>query len=374
MNKSKQLRNMFLAELKMTIREKQAFFWGIFFPIILMVIFMFIFGGQSDDEFSAKIAVVEENESEISQMIYTQLQFIPVLEWESEDPVTRTEAEQLVKDGEIDAAIVLPESNDGPEVTLIVNKENEQGVTTQAVSSIINQLIQQANLQIAGAEPVLSFQFESISAGHEEITQTDFILTGMIALAIAQGGLFGMASHIEYRKNGLLRRLRMTPANMGLYGLAEMIVRLLFCVVQLVILTLIGVLFFETSLHINFISLVILFLIGALSFISIGYLVSSFSKTIEAYMGVANIVSFIMLFLSGVMFPIEIMPEWIQPISNILPLTYFVAGLRESMVYGTGIFAGDYGLGITIMVVWGILSYILGTIAYRRKSIVEERV
>jgi ABC-2 type transport system permease protein len=33
--------------------------------------------------------------------------------------------------------------------------------------------------------------------------------------------------------------------------------------------------------------------------------------------------------LSGVFFPIETMPEWIQPISNILPLTYFVDGLRE---------------------------------------------
>jgi ABC-type multidrug transport system permease subunit len=39
--------------------------------------------------------------------------------------------------------------------------------------------------------------------------------------------------------------------------------------------------------------------------------------------GVANIVSFLMMFLSGVFFPIETMPEWLQPVSNVLPLTYF---------------------------------------------------
>src|SRR5690606_39339445 len=46
MNNLKQFKQMFLAQLKLTLREKQAWFWGIFFPVILMVIFMIIFSGE----------------------------------------------------------------------------------------------------------------------------------------------------------------------------------------------------------------------------------------------------------------------------------------------------------------------------------------
>ena len=61
MKRGKQFRQMFMAQLKMTLREKQAWFWGIFFPVILMVIFMVIFSGDSNEEFEAKVAVVNEN-------------------------------------------------------------------------------------------------------------------------------------------------------------------------------------------------------------------------------------------------------------------------------------------------------------------------
>ena len=58
MNHVKQFQQMFLAQLKLTLREKQAWFWGIFFPVILMVIFMVIFAGDSNDEFQSNVAIV----------------------------------------------------------------------------------------------------------------------------------------------------------------------------------------------------------------------------------------------------------------------------------------------------------------------------
>lgn len=368
-----QFKQMFIAQLKLTFREKQSWFWGIFFPVILMVIFMSIFSGSSDDEFSASVAIVNENPNPTSNMMLEQILKLDVLELETEDPVTREEADKLVKNKEVDAAIVLPESIDASSIRLVVNKEDEQGATSQALTGMLNQFVQQANLVASGVTPSFELQTEAISSGNAELSYTDFLLTGMIALAIAQGGMFGMVGLVEMRSKGLIKRLQMTPANMNLFGLSDMVMRVLFSVVQIILLSLIGVFIFGANLFINFPTLLLVFLLGTLSFTAVGYFISSFSKTTEAYMGVANIANFLMMFLSGVFFPIETMPEWIRPISNVLPLTYFVEGLRESMVYETSLFTASIWAGIAIMVIWGIVTFVIGSLLYKRKSIVAVR-
>ncbi|MDR7078962.1 ABC-2 type transport system permease protein [Neobacillus niacini] len=373
MSNFKQFKKMFSAQLKLTLREKQAWFWGIFFPVILMVIFMVIFSGSSDDEFQSEIAIVADNPNPVSEMLLTQIDQLPILDVKSGEPVSRNTAEQWVKDQEVDAAIVLPESAEDTSFVLVVNKEDEQGVTTQALSAILDKIVQQANLSAVGATPTYDIQFESVTASTNELNYTDFLLTGMIALSIAQGGMFGMVDLVEMRRKGLIKRLRMTPAKMGIFGLSDMVMRLLFSIVQILLLSLIGVFIFGASLYINFFSLTIVFLIGALSFNALGYLISSFSQTQNAYMGVANIVSFLMMFLSGVFFPIETMPDWLQPVSNILPLTYFAEGLRDSMVYETGIFSSTLWFGIGVLVIWGAITFLLGSWLYKRKSIVATR-
>jgi ABC-2 type transport system permease protein len=371
LNNLKQFKQMFLAQVKITFREKQAWFWGIFFPVIIMVIFMTIFSGGSDDDFSTKVVIVNESANETSTMMASQLQQIPIIE--VSDPVNEEKARELVKDKEVDAAIILPESAQATSIKLVVNKEDEQSVSTQVVAGVLNQFIQQANLQAVGATPTFQQQFETISSGSAELKYSDFLLTGMIALSIAQGGLFGMVDLVDMRRKGLIKRLRMTPANMGIFGLSDMVMRLIFSCIQIILLSLIGVFIFGANLFINFPSLILVFLIGAISFNAIGYFISSFSHTNEAYMGAANIVSFLMMFLSGIFFPVETMPEWLQPVSNVLPLTYFADGLRDSMVYNTPILTSSFWFGFGNMLLWGGIAFLIGSLLYRRKSIVATR-
>jgi ABC-2 type transport system permease protein len=373
MNYRKQFARMFLAQLKMTFREKQAWFWGIFFPIILMVIFMVIFTGGSNDDFEAKVAVVDDSPNEMSRMLLEQIRNMSVFNIESGEPVSLEQAEEWVKEKDVDAAIVFSTSAESGTIRLIVNKEEERGADVQAVSGILDKMVQQANLAAAGAAPVYELQFEAVSSGDDDLKYEDFLLTGMIALSVAQGGLFGMVDMVDMRRKGLLKRLRMTPARMGLFGLSDVVMRMIFGVFQVIILSLIGVFIFGATLHIHIASLVVCFLIGALTFNAIGYFISSFSKTMEAYMGIANILSFLMMFLSGVFFPLEMMPSWLQPVSHVLPLTYFVDGLRDSMVYAIGPVSADLWIGVGIMVLWGAAAFAIGSWIYRSKSIAATR-
>jgi ABC-2 type transport system permease protein len=302
-----------------------------------------------------------------------QLRHIPVFEFKSTEPVTREQGEKWVKNKDVDALIMLPATENGNTLGIVVNKENEKNAAVQAVSGILDKFVQQANLAAAGAKPVFELKTESISSGSADLTSEDFLMTGMIALSVAQGGLFGMVSLVEMRRSGLLKRLRMTPARMGLYGLSEMLVRMVLGIIQIVLLTLIGVFAFGANLHINIFSLIIAFLIGSLAFNAMGYLISSFSKSMEAYMGIANIASFLMMFLSGVFFPIQTLPDWLKPVTHVLPLTYFVNGMRDGMVYASGLASGEFWLGTGLLALWGVVTFALGAWIYKSKSVINAR-
>lgn len=376
MDYGKQFRKLFGANIKMMFREKQVWFWNIFFPIILMSIFMVIFGGGGGSDFKAKVAVVEPTAgvSDVlrdGDILFNTLKQIPVLEWKSTEPVSAEQGDEWIKGKDVDGVIVLPGGGEsGNALKLIVNTENETNATSQALRSILDQVVAQANLAAAGVEqPAFRLEMSSVTSGSEDLSNVDFLMTGMIALALAQGGLFGMVDLVEIRRKGLLKRLRMTPVKMGLMGLSSMLVRFLLGVFQIVCLAVIGVLGFGANLHIDVPTLLIAFFVGSLAFNALGYLFSSFSKTMEAYMGVANIASFLMMFISGIFFPISSMPDWLQPVAHILPLTYFVEGLRDGMVYGTGLATSDYWTDIGIMAAWGAAAYLLGAILYRRSKV-----
>jgi ABC-2 type transport system permease protein len=73
-------------------------------------------------------------------------------------------------------------------------------------------------------------------------------------------------------------------------------------------------------------------LLGATMFITLGYLISGFAKTEEAVQGIISLPNFIFMFLSGIFFPIEVMPGWIRPVVDVIPLTYLGDALRATMI------------------------------------------
>ena len=70
--------------------------------------------------------------------------------------------------------------------------------------------------------------------------------------------------------------------------------------------------------------------IGSLAFLAIGFAVSSIAPNVETAASYSNLITFPMLFLSGVFFDIDGAPGWLQPITKVLPLSYLVNALRES--------------------------------------------
>lgn len=113
----------------------------------------------------------------------------------------------------------------------------------------------------------------------------------------------------------------------------------------------------------NVFSVLLVVITGSLTFISLGYMLISFVKTSEGGNGLLQVVQFPMMFLGGVFFPIQMMPDFIQPITKLLPLTYLANALR---IVISGISA-PYSLMSNILILggWLLVTFIIAVKRWR---------
>ncbi len=104
-------------------------------------------------------------------------------------------------------------------------------------------------------------------------------------------------------------------------------------------------------------------MLGALAFTSIGYVIASFARTEEAANGMTQIIQFPLMFLSGIFFPLEIMPEWLRGFATFMPLTYLGDALRQTMVGGTPF--APLGVDALVLAGWLVVSLAISARFFR---------
>jgi len=98
-----------------------------------------------------------------------------------------------------------------------------------------------------------------------------------------------------------------------------------------------AVLLFDVHIRGDIILIVLILVLGTLSFLGLGILATAVAKEQESAQFILGLLQFPMMFLSGVLFPVEQMPMPLQVVSKFLPLTYAVNALRKVMILGVGI-------------------------------------
>jgi len=104
-------------------------------------------------------------------------------------------------------------------------------------------------------------------------------------------------------------------------------------------------------------------LLGALTFLAIGYLIASYARTEESANALTSVVQFPLMFLSGIFFPISFMPDWLQPVAAIMPLTYLGDALRQTMVGGSAY--APLPIDALVLGIWLAASFLLSARFFR---------
>ena len=217
-------------------------------------------------------------------------------------------------------------------------------------------------LQSSGQEARGSFVREAVRG--EEIPYIEWLFPGILGMNIMFSALFGVGYVVvRYRKNGVLKRMSVTPLRPWEFLTAQVLSRMFLILATTVIVYAGCSLIFGFTCHGSYLSLVLIFALGGFSMVTLGLVVASRSSSEEFAGGVLNVISWPMMFLSEVWFSLEGANPWIKKLSLICPLTPLTTGARRIMNDGASL--GDIGFHILTLTVMSAVFLAAGAFFFR---------
>jgi len=157
----------------------------------------------------------------------------------------------------------------------------------------------------------------------------DISVPAYTAMIIATSGLMGITIVLAtYREQGILRRLKATPISPHTILISQVSVIFLMTAAGMVLLIIAAKVVYGLRFAGNPINVTLAFILGCMTFFSIGFILAGLTPTPRSAQVVAMVLFYPMIFLSGATIPREVLPEAIQTYSQILPLTHVVSLLR----------------------------------------------
>jgi ABC-2 type transport system permease protein len=326
-------------------REPEAVFWTLFFPILLATGLGVAFRNRAPDVI--KVAIVENGtlSQSIANAVSNNIGLSGIV-------CDEQSAESALATGKV-ALVVIPRSAD--EVVYRFDLTNPDG---QAARSLVDDTVQRA----AGRKDLVHAKYQFVTEPGSRYI--DFLLPALLAMNIMGNGIWGVCFPIvDARRKKLLKRMVASPMSRTQYLASFLLSRLLFLIFDISILVGFGHLAFGVPVRGTLAAIVLVCVVAALSFSSIGLLISARLKTNEAASGAANAVMLPMWILSGVFFSARRFPDVVQPIIHALPLTASVDALRSVMLEGAGM--ASLGSELAILGAWLVVCFVLAVRLFR---------
>jgi ABC-2 type transport system permease protein len=355
----KALRYMILANFKMTVRNRTALFWNLAFPAIFIVLFGFLL---TLDTQAFEVGVAGEDTSPLATQVVRELAGTDAF---SVQTGTRLNELQALENGDRSVVVIFSEAGNNGQIQAELFYDQSDPQRGAIALSSVQQFLNQVNLDALGTDRPIDVTVEAVDSS--SLRYIDYLVPGILAMSIMNSGVIGLATaFVSYREKGILRRIKATPFPLKSFITARIISQVVVAVIQSMILILLGMLLFDLRIDGNLFYIIIMVTFGAVAFISLGFVVSSFARNSEAAASLSNGVTFPMLFLSGVFFPVDNAPAWLQPITKLLPLTYLADGLRDLMVRGGTL--QDQWLNILVLAITCVVGIALSVRFFRWES------
>ncbi len=305
----KRIYAIFQARNREFLRDRGTLAWNLILPVALMFGLSFAFSNERD---AYTVGVFQEttelNTSDHAFLKTSYINFVAYDDFEvAMRKVSRHRLDLLVEFGDTPRYWINPESPKGyfAEIALLHSYATN-------VAAIDKQ-------QISGA-----------SVGY-----ADWLLPGILGMNMMFSCLFGVGYVVvRYRKNGFLKRLRATPLTSFEFISAQIASRM---VLILLITSFIYTgthLLLDTRMEGNYFTLLLIAVVGAISLVSMGLVVSARVTSEELAGGLLNLINWPMMMLSGVWFSLEGAPDAVRTAASIFPLTHVLSSARAVMLDG----------------------------------------
>jgi ABC-2 type transport system permease protein len=363
--------------------------------LVLMPFFMLMMTGYifptGNSYSNIPVAVVDLDNSSLSQQIVAQLHamsngtgsgMMNVMDAPN-DTVART----MITQGQVYGALEIPagfgsdvkqriqtnitilSDNSIPQVSMTM-----QGFGSMIVSNIsanvgineVKTLAQNSTMPVNPVAVITPIKPDMQGMVPGNMNYFDFIAPGLLMMIVMMGAMTGIPRAISHEKEiGTFDGILAAPVNEISIILGKTIAQTVRGFVQGIVVLIIAILIFGVTIQIASLPLAcVLLFLGIFSFIGLGILLTSLANNEETATILMTVLQFPMMFLTGIFFPIQQMPWFMQDLSQVLPLTYAVTAMRKVMILNASI--SDVLPEVTILVVFGAIMLLIAIPVFRR--------
>lgn len=189
------------------------------------------------------------------------------------------------------------------------------------------------------------------------ISYLAFMTPGILAQSVLFSAIFYGIAVIWERDLGIVHKLLVTPAPRSALVLGKAMAAGLRGVIQAAIVFLIAL---ALGIQLRWqplpiVVVVMAVMLGSAIFSTFSLIVACIVKTRERFMGIGQVLTMPLFFASSAIYPLDLMPGWLQAVARLNPLTYLVDALRGTMIVGGEAVHGlstDFGVMLVVFVVF----------------------
>ncbi len=297
-------------------RDKGTLGWTFIFPFLVILGFAFGYSGGSDDLFKVGVLRASGAADAVAATEFLKTKHIEFVPIDRGAANAQEIAINKLRHHQLD--LLLDTSGQG---RYWIN-------STSAKGSLVEKLMLSSAAQGKGLATRQTVE-------GRELRYVDWLIPGILAMNMMFSSLFGVGyTIVRYRKNGVLKRIKATPVTAFQFLTAQVFSRLL------LIMTTTAIVFTGAKLVIRFpmagsvVSLFVFVAVGAIAMISLGLIVASRIASEELAEGVLNLLTWPMMFLSGIWFSLDTASPAIRMVAKVFPLTHIVDGMRAIVIDG----------------------------------------
>jgi ABC-2 type transport system permease protein len=199
------------------------------------------------------------------------------------------------------------------------------------------------------------------------LTFADYFIPGIIAFVVFfLPALMTLLLFVMEKSSGTYERILSAPLTEGELVAGYAIAFGSFSILQSTVLFLSGIVAFGMSVTlVGFLSALFIIVLEAIGSQAFGILLSGFAKGADQAVQLLPFIVLPGLTLSGTVFPLDILPNWLQPLSYLLPPTYTVAALRDVLIKGWSL--GQIWVYPAVLLVFALVFLAGATFSFKRR-------
>lgn len=296
------------------------------------------------------------------------------------------DAKARITRGELYGAFVIPEDfsynqSHGMQsnVTVLVDKSNPQvtmqiqGVATGVISALggqkaaasVTMLGTKANLIVNPISVIYPYNADVQTTVPGHTNYFDFVAPGLMIMIVMMSAMTGIPRAISHEKEiGTFDGVLSAPINQVSIIIGKTIAQSVRGFIQGILVLILAVAIFGVSVQGSILLAFFMLFLGIFSFIGVGILFTSMAGDEETGNLIMSLLQFPMMFLSGIFFPIQQMPWFMQDIAHVIPLTYAADAMRKVMILDASF--SDVLPEIAILVGFGVVTMAIAIPLFRK--------